>query len=125
MSIVKKTHPAKRSCSAGRSGKPTLAASIISDLRYRELLARPPPSGNNLPSPWLTGRGLSCRPVAGHQGVSSMSYTPDILAAGLDVIFCGINPATTAAASGHNFSNSNNRFWKVLHLAGFTDTRLE
>jgi TDG/mug DNA glycosylase family protein len=51
-------------------------------------------------------------------------YSPDILATGLDVVFCGLNPATTAAASGHNFSNPNNRFWSVLHLAGFTDTRL-
>lgn len=51
-------------------------------------------------------------------------YSPDILAEGLDVIFCGINPATTAAADGHNFSHRNNRFWPVLHLAGFTDTQL-
>src|ERR1700754_833978 len=54
-----------------------------------------------------------------------MPYTPDILAAGLDVIFCGINPATTAAADGHNFSNRSNRFWRVLHLAGFTPRQLE
>ena len=48
----------------------------------------------------------------------------DILADGLDVIFCGLNPAATAVADGHNFSNRSNRFWPVLHLAGFTDTRL-
>jgi double-stranded uracil-DNA glycosylase len=51
-------------------------------------------------------------------------YHPDVLAEGLDVVFCGINPATTAVADGHNFSNRSNRFWAVLHLAGFTDTRL-
>lgn len=51
-------------------------------------------------------------------------YDPDVLAEGLDVVFCGINPATTAVADGHNFSNRSNRFWAVLHLAGFTDTRL-
>jgi double-stranded uracil-DNA glycosylase len=51
-------------------------------------------------------------------------YDPDVLAAGLDVIFCGINPASSAAADGHNFSNKSNRFWAVLQLAGFTDTRL-
>lgn len=51
-------------------------------------------------------------------------YRPDILAVGLDVVFCGINPAATAAASGHNFSNGSNRFWSVLHLAGFTPERL-
>ena len=52
------------------------------------------------------------------------SYEPDILAKGLAVIFCGLNPASSAAAAGHNFSNASNRFWSVLHLAGFTDTRL-
>lgn len=51
-------------------------------------------------------------------------YTPDILAEGLDVIFCGINPAYSAAVGGHNFSHRNNRFWAVLHLAGFTDRQL-
>jgi TDG/mug DNA glycosylase family protein len=52
------------------------------------------------------------------------AYEPDILADGLDVVFCGINPASTAAADGHNFSNGTNRFWQLLHLAGFTDKRL-
>ena len=51
-------------------------------------------------------------------------YESDILAHGLDVIFCGVNPALTAAVDGHNFSNRSNRFWPVLHLAGFTDTLL-
>lgn len=51
-------------------------------------------------------------------------YDPDLLATGLDVIFCGINPASSAAADGHNFSNRSNRFWTVLYQAGFTDVRL-
>ena len=53
------------------------------------------------------------------------TYSADILAAGLKVVFCGINPASSAAADGHNFSNRSNRFWPVLHLAGFTDVRLK
>jgi double-stranded uracil-DNA glycosylase len=53
-----------------------------------------------------------------------VEYSPDILAAGLDVVFCGINPASTAVADGHNFSSPSNRFWAVLHEAGFTDRRL-
>ncbi|PJE05752.1 G/U mismatch-specific DNA glycosylase [Mycobacterium sp.] len=52
-------------------------------------------------------------------------FDSDVLARGLDVIFCGINPACTAVADGHNFSNRSNRFWPVLHLAGFTDVRLQ
>jgi TDG/mug DNA glycosylase family protein len=57
-------------------------------------------------------------------GGASAKYESDILRKGLDVVFCGINPASTAALEGHNFSNRSNRFWLVLHLAGFTDVRL-
>lgn len=53
-----------------------------------------------------------------------ITYKSDILEKGLDVIFCGLNPALSAAVAGHNFSHRNNRFWAVLHLAGFTDVRL-
>ena len=49
---------------------------------------------------------------------------PDILAPGLSVIFCGINPATTAALSGHHFSSGTNRFWRVLHRSGFTPEQI-
>ena len=41
------------------------------------------------------------------------------------MVFCGLYLATTAAAAGHNFSSRSNRFWTVLHLAGFTDVRLQ
>jgi TDG/mug DNA glycosylase family protein len=56
--------------------------------------------------------------------ISLVTYEPDILERGLDVIFCGLNPALSAAVAGHNFSHRNNRFWAVLHLAGFTDVHL-
>jgi TDG/mug DNA glycosylase family protein len=55
---------------------------------------------------------------------ATIPYDPDILAPALDVVFCGINPAATAATAGHNFWSPSNRFWPVLHLAGFTDVRL-
>jgi len=48
----------------------------------------------------------------------------DILAPGLPVVFCGINPSTQAAASGHNFGSASNHFWPVPHLAGFTPARI-
>ena len=51
-------------------------------------------------------------------------YRSDILTRNLDIVFCGLNPAESAAADGHNFSNRSNRFWPVLHLASFTDRRL-
>lgn len=45
---------------------------------------------------------------------------PDIIAEGLDVLFCGINPGMMAAATARHFAGRNNRFWRVVHLAGFT-----
>ena len=54
-----------------------------------------------------------------------IGYKPDILGVGLDAIFCGLNPAASAAADGHNFSSSSNRFWRVLRLAGLTDVQLQ
>jgi TDG/mug DNA glycosylase family protein len=59
------------------------------------------------------------------KGPDLSSYEADILARDLDVIFCGVNTATTAAVAGHNFSSRSNRFWPVLHLVGFTDVRLQ
>ncbi|QAX85354.1 G/U mismatch-specific DNA glycosylase [Pseudomonas sp. DTU12.3] len=44
----------------------------------------------------------------------------DILAENLAVVFCGINPGLLAAAQGHHFAGRGNRFWRTLHLAGFT-----
>src|SRR5437588_8201116 len=49
---------------------------------------------------------------------------PDVVAPGLDVIFCGINPGLWSAAVGHHFARPGNRFWKALHAAGFTEELL-
>ncbi|WP_245159152.1 G/U mismatch-specific DNA glycosylase [Blastococcus sp. TF02A-35] len=49
---------------------------------------------------------------------------PDIVAPGLDVLFCGINPSLTSAERGHHFARPGNRFWPALHLAGLTPRRL-
>ncbi|MBV8047566.1 MAG: G/U mismatch-specific DNA glycosylase, partial [Paludibacterium sp.] len=35
------------------------------------------------------------------------------------------NPGLKAAASGHHFAGQGNRFWPVLHRAGFTPRRLQ
>ena len=45
---------------------------------------------------------------------------PDILAPGLSIVFCGINPGLRAAATGRHFEGRGNRFWRVMHEAGFT-----
>ncbi|PWC15507.1 G/U mismatch-specific DNA glycosylase [Brenneria roseae subsp. roseae] len=48
----------------------------------------------------------------------------DILATNLQVVFCGINPGLSTAHHGYHFANPNNRFWKVIHQAGFTERLL-
>ena len=49
----------------------------------------------------------------------------DLIDKDLKVIFCGINPGLKSASDGHHFSGRSNRFWKVLHQAGFTPYEIE
>lgn len=49
----------------------------------------------------------------------------DIIKENLNVLFCGINPGLKSASDGHHFSGRSNRFWKVLHQAGFTPYQIE
>jgi G:T/U-mismatch repair DNA glycosylase len=46
---------------------------------------------------------------------------PDVIAPGLRVLFCGINPGLYTAAVGHHFARPGNRFWPALFAAGFTE----
>jgi TDG/mug DNA glycosylase family protein len=49
---------------------------------------------------------------------------PDVIAPGLRVLFCGINPGLWSGATGNHFANPGNRFWPALELSGFTPERL-
>jgi TDG/mug DNA glycosylase family protein len=49
---------------------------------------------------------------------------PDLIAPGLRVLFCGINPSVYSAVVGHHFARPGNRFWPALHASGFTRRRL-
>jgi TDG/mug DNA glycosylase family protein len=49
---------------------------------------------------------------------------PDVIAPGLRVLFCGINPSLYSAAIGHHFGRPGNRFWPALYAAGITDRLL-
>ena len=53
------------------------------------------------------------------------SAIPDVLAPGLRVLFCGINPGRVSAAAQAHFANPRNDFWRLLHAAGFTPRLLE
>ena len=45
---------------------------------------------------------------------------PDVIAPGLRVLFCGINPGLYSAATGRHFARPGNRFWPALFASGFT-----
>ena len=48
----------------------------------------------------------------------------DILAPGLDVIFCGVAVGDRSAGAGHYYAHPTNRFWRVLAEIGLTPRRL-
>jgi double-stranded uracil-DNA glycosylase len=50
---------------------------------------------------------------------------PDLLAPGLTVVFCGINPGLYSAWAKHHFARPGNRFWPALFAGGFTNRLLE
>ncbi len=64
------------------------------------------------------------RPTRADLAAARGRPVPDVVAPGLRVLFCGINPSLYSAAVGHHFARPGNRFWPALHGAGFTDRRL-
>jgi TDG/mug DNA glycosylase family protein len=72
--------------------------------------------GTKLPSggPW------SRPPTREELAAAHDSTVPDLIARGLKVLFCGINPSLYSAAVGHHFARPGNRFWPALHAGGFT-----
>lgn len=64
------------------------------------------------------------RPNREEQLAAYGGTVPDLVAPGLRVLLCGINPGLMSAAIGHHFGNPANRLWPALHLAGFTPRRL-
>jgi TDG/mug DNA glycosylase family protein len=50
---------------------------------------------------------------------------PDVIAADLRVLFCGINPSLSTAADQAHFATPGNRFWPSLHRGGFTPDLLK
>jgi TDG/mug DNA glycosylase family protein len=49
---------------------------------------------------------------------------PDLIAPGLRILFCGINPSVYSAVVGYHFARPGNRFWPALHASGFTERLL-
>lgn len=60
------------------------------------------------------------RPTPAQLAAAVTRTVPDVVAPGLRVLFCGINPGLYTAATGHHFARPGNRFWPALHRCGFT-----
>jgi len=65
------------------------------------------------------------RPTKAELQAAKNKTLPDVIAPGLNVLFCGINPGLYTAAIGHHFGRPGNRFWPTLHAAGFTPRLLD
>jgi TDG/mug DNA glycosylase family protein len=63
-------------------------------------------------------------PPEGGKAAPAPSAVPDVLAPGLRVVFCGINPGRVSAAARAHFANPRNDFWRLLHDGGFTPRQL-
>lgn len=64
------------------------------------------------------------KPTKAEIAAAEGSELPDVIALGLRVLFCGINPGLYSAAVGHHYAGPSNRFWKALHAAGLTERLL-
>jgi double-stranded uracil-DNA glycosylase len=60
------------------------------------------------------------RPTPGELRAAIGRSMPDLIAPGLRVLFCGINPSLYSAVVGFHFARPGNRFWPTLHAAGIT-----
>jgi TDG/mug DNA glycosylase family protein len=61
------------------------------------------------------------RPTPAQIAAAAGRKVPDLIAPGLLVLFCGINPGLYSAATGHHFARPGNRFWRALRDSGFTE----
>lgn len=50
---------------------------------------------------------------------------PDLLAPGLDLVFCGTAPSPASFKARAYYANPGNAFWPTIHAVGLTPQRLE
>ena len=54
-----------------------------------------------------------------------MTVLPDILAPGLDIVFCGTAVGNVSAQRGAYYAGLGNMFWPTLYEIGLTPRRLQ
>lgn len=75
----------------------------------------------------LSARIYAVRPKPTKEELAAAVHrtVDDLIAPGLKVLFCGINPGLWSGATGRHFARPGNRFWKALHLSGITPRQLD
>lgn len=68
---------------------------------------------------------MNPRPTRAELLAAAGKTVPDVIAPGLKILFCGINPGLYTAAIGHQFGRPGNRFWPALFAGGFTSRLLD
>jgi TDG/mug DNA glycosylase family protein len=88
-------------------------ANVTKPNQAKRFHRRPPPPHKDRPN-------LICRPTKTDLLAAINLTVPDVIAPGLRVLFCGINPGLYTAWAGHHFARPGNRFWPALFASGFT-----
>lgn len=68
---------------------------------------------------------MATRPTRAELTAAHGATIDDVIARGLWVLFCGINPGLYSGATGYHFAHPGNRFWSALHHGGFTPRVLD
>lgn len=68
----------------------------------------------------MTGPTPGQRPARADLLAAADKRVAPVIAPGLRVLFCGINPGLYTAWAGHHFARPGNRFWPALYASGFT-----
>lgn len=73
------------------------------------------------------GIDINCgnrQPAERRLGEKVKMVLPDVLAPGLDLVFCGTAPSRASAASDAYYANPGNAFWRTVYEVGLTPRRL-
>jgi TDG/mug DNA glycosylase family protein len=60
------------------------------------------------------------KPSKDQISLAANKQIPDVIAPGIKLLFCGINPGLYTAAIEKHFGRPGNRFWPALFAGGFT-----
>ena len=60
------------------------------------------------------------KPTPAELAAAEGATIPDLVAPGIRLLLCGINPGLYSAAIGCHFGRPGNRFWPALHAGGLT-----